>query len=231
MKLFLISLFVGLALLSGCRRAELIEHEEPNMVANDSFFVDSKCYNDASCVPSSIAGFDPALDSIHTPPDSLGGLTPVNPVAVTTRSWFQELPGFQAVFVDRCLTTTYTRYLVVVNETLQMVDSVEGLAAIYAPIDSEPEALSYALAATGFSALYNLESIENIQVYSDPLEETFISKSSEAFIIHLFDTSMCGCGPHIVKSVDITVNTDGSILIGSPVDAYSDPALDAICAD
>lgn len=231
MKILLFSMFVLLALLSGCRSAEIIEHEKPGLVADDSFFVDSKCYNNASCVPPSIAGFDPSLDSLHSPPDIIGGLNPEYSIAVTTRSWFQEIPGFQAIHVDRCLTTTYTRYLVAIDGTVQLVDSVESLAALYAPIESEPEALSYALAATGFSALYDLSSIENIQVYSDPLEETIVRKAGEAYIVHLFDTSMCGCGPHIVKSVEVTVNPDGTVSSGDPIDAYSDPTLDAICAD
>lgn len=231
MKLLQLSLFIMLALLSGCRRASLIEHEKPGMLADDSFFVDSKCYNNASCVPAAITGFDPSLDSIQSPPDSLGGLTPAYPLAVTTRNWFQEIPDFQAVFVDRCLVTTYTRYLVVVDGTVQLVDSVEDLASLYAPVNSESEALSYALASTGLSARFDLESIDNIQIFNDPLEETFVKKTGESFVVHLFDTSMCGCGPHIVGSIEVTVNIDGTIIIGSPTDAYSDPALDAICAD
>ena len=125
----------------------------------------------------------------------------------------------------------YIRYLVLFEGQIQLVDSVDGLASLFAPIDSAEEALSYAVATSGLSALYDINETPDLKLYTTPVEETFVKETGDGYLVHLFHTYLCGCGPHIVRSMDVTVSKDGTITISEPVEAFSDPQYDGLCVD
>jgi hypothetical protein len=135
------------------------------------------------------------------------------------------------MYIKPCLSTRHVRYVAEVGGELQLLDSVESMAAVYAPIESAEEALSYALATTGYSAVYDLESTPNLKLLVDPLEETYVAETPEGYTVHLFDTFLCGCGPHIIRSVEVQVSQDGKLTQSQPVDAFRDPAIDDLCVD
>ncbi len=112
-----------------------------------------------------------------------------------------------------------------------MLDSKQKFADVFAPVESKGEALSYAVAVTGYRPMFNLESIEGLEIVSRKLEETHVRKIKDGYIVHLFDYFLCHCGPFVIKSVDVKVREDGTISISDEVDAYHDPRLDHVCFD
>jgi hypothetical protein len=237
MKLVLVQFCVLLLALTSCsfpqftRTPDIIQHDPPILSVDDSYFVSTNCYNDLSCLPVKFITTDPQYDHLGKAPDILGGLTPSIPLAVLTSNWYQPIPDVQFMYVKPCLSTRHVRYVARVGGELVLVDSVESMAAVYAPIESDEEALSYALATTGYSAVYDLESTPNLELLVDPLEETFVTETSEGYTVHLFDTFLCGCGPHIIRSVEVQVSRDGKVTQSQPVDAFRDPAIDDLCID
>jgi len=237
MKRILIQFCVLLLALTSCsfpqfkRTPEIIEHDPPVLSVDDSYFVSTKCYNNLSCLPDGLISTDPQYDHLGKAPDLLGGLTPSFPLAVLNSNWYQPIPDVQFMYVKPCLSTRHVRYVARVEGELVLLDSVESMAGVYAPIESAEEALSYALATTGYSAVYDLENTPNLKLLVEPLEETFVAETPEGYTVHLFDTFLCGCGPHIIQSIEVQVSRDGKITQNPPVDAYRDPAMDDLCVD
>ena len=219
-------------ILSGCGgRSAVIEHTPPELTVDNTYFVQQGCFNELSCSPEGFQQPDPAVSLISKPSDMLGGLTPTLPLAVGSTVLYRDEGEIQAVYVNRCMRNQFIRYLVRIDDQTILVDSIARMAEFFAPIDTSQEALSYAIATTGYAALFDIEAIKKPVVYTDTIEETFVQQVEGGYLVHLFDTYLCGCGPHITQSVDVTVNEDGSIQVTEPVDAFSDPQYDDLCVD
>jgi len=237
MRRKLLLLILALIILSGCGFPQLelgkkvIEHPAPDLKVDYTYFESLGCFPDPACLPAELQEIEHPVEYISEPGNILGGLSPAFPLAIASRRGFQPEDEIPAVHVNRCLADQYIRFLVLVDDRIRLVDSVEALAALYAPIESENEALSFAVAATGYSAVYDLDQPPKPRLHAEVVEETHVKTTADGYLVHLFDTYLCGCGPHIVPSVDVTVGRDGSISIGKPVEAFSDPKLDDLCVD
>lgn len=219
------------SILQGGLSKKLIQHPAPDIKVDHSYFEKLGCFNNTTCLPENLRNLEHPIDYISRPIDLLGGLEPSLPLAVANTNGFIAEDELPSVYVNSCLIQQYVRYLVLVNDEIRLIDSQEKLADLYAPIESENEALSYAIAATGLSAVYDLPEKTNMKWYTDKVEETYVTESGGGYLVHLFDTFLCGCGPHVVRSVDLIVSTDGSITFSDAVDAYSDPEMDGLCID
>lgn len=226
-----ILILAGCNILPGSISKKVIQHAAPDIKMDHSYFENLGCFNNPDCLPENLRNLDYPIDYISKPADMLAGLDPSLPLAVANTNGFSAEDELPSVYVKSCMIQQYIRYLVLVNDEIRLIDSQEKLAALYAPIESENEALSYAIAATGLSAVYDLPEKTNMKWYTDKVEETYVTESGGGYLVHLFDTFLCGCGPHVVRSVDLIVSTDGSITFSDAVDAYSDPEMDGLCID
>jgi len=211
--------------------AEDAAQPTPDLKIDNSYFTGLVCFEDPSCLPDELRQLDPPITSINEPSDILGGLNPVLPLAVGSTVLYRDEEEIPAVYVNRCMRYQFIRYLVLLNGKIELVDSVEKLAAIYAPIESADEALSYAVAATGYSALFDLGKRSKLKFYNPLVEVTSVTSVDGNYKLTLFDTYLCGCGPHITQSVEVTVYPDGTIETSEPQDAFSDPEYDGLCID
>lgn len=210
---------------------QVTEYNEPELKIDNSTFTDLGCFDSTDCLPESIKNIDYPITSIYAPHSLFGGLEPEIPIAIASVVNFDREIEIPAVYAEKCMAAFYVRYLVYVDEEMRLIDSAEGMAELFAPIESEDEALSYAIALTGYSALYDLDQHPEYKVYNKPLVESHSKYDGEKYTVHLFDTFICGCGPHIIESVDVTVNQDGTINLAEPVDAFSDPETEGLCID
>lgn len=218
-------------LLVACTQQRIVEHPAPELSVDNTYFSGQGCFNELSCAPEGFTQPDPPVTMIRKPSDLLGGLSPNLPLAVGSTVLYQDEGEIPAVYANHCMRNQYIRYLVRIDDQTLLVDSIDEMARIFAPIDSAAEALSYAIAATGYAALYDLEQIKKPTFYSDVVEESFVEEVTGGYIVHLFNNYLCGCGPHITQSVAVTVRKDGTIQIAAPVDAFSDPQYDDLCVD
>lgn len=209
---------------------QVIDHPQPELQVDNTYFQNLGCYASIDCLPEAIRNGPFSIESIYPVSDLYGGLNPVYPIAIAGSVRFAGEEEVPAVFTERCMGTFYNRYLVNMDE-LRLVESVDQFKVLYAPIENEEEALSYAIAVTGFSALYDLNGKPTYKFYQKPLEESYSRFDGDKFTVRLFNTFLCGCGPHIVQSVDVIVKKDGSFEVGEPVDAFSDRLNDGLCID
>lgn len=237
MKRTLLSISLILLTLISCSLYQfnpfkrVIHYPVPEVKMDNTTFSDLGCFTSTDCLPDEIKNIDAPITAIYTPSDLLGGLNPRLPLAVASTITFDDDPEVPSVYRESCMATNNVRYLVVVDDEMLLIDSAEKLKELYAPIESEVEALSYAVAVTGLSALYDLDTQPRLKHLNKPLEESHSTYDGEVFHVHLFDTNICGCGPHITESVEVTVRQDGSLEIADPVEAFRDPALDGLCVD
>lgn len=221
----------GCNLVQGTNSKKVIQHPAPELEIDNSYFSSLGCFDDPACLQGNLRDLEYPIGTIAVPDNVLGGLDPSFPLAVVTNFGFDPEDEIPSVYVNRCMIEQYVRYLVVVEDEIKLVDSTEELAAIYAPIDSENEAFSYAIAATGLSAVNYLHSARELKYYVINPEESYVKATSKGYMVHLYDTYLCGCGPHIVQSVDVSVSTDGTISLSDAVDVYSNPETDGLCID
>jgi hypothetical protein len=236
-KHLLIRLSVLVLVLVSCRLSQfnpfkqVTDYNEPELKIDNTTFTNLGCFDSVDCLPESIKNIEYPITSIYAPDKFYGGLQPALPLAIASVVSFDREIEIPAVYADKCMAAFYVRYLVYVDGEMRLIDSAEGMAELYSPIENENEALSYAIALTGYSALYDLDQHPEYKVYNKPLVESHSKYDSEKFTVHLFDTFICGCGPHIIESVDVTVSPDGTISLSEPVDAFSDPETENICID
>lgn len=235
-RFLLITSFILLSLIS-CRLSQfnpfkpVTEYSEPELKIDNHYFADLGCFNSPDCLPQDLRNIEPPIGSIFEPSNLLGGLNPELPHAITSTVIFDREKEIPALYVKRCMGQFYYRYLVNVDGEIRLIDSADGMADLFAPIENEDEALSYAIAVTGLSALYDLDLHPFYKRYTKPLVESHSRYDGEKFTVLLYDTFLCGCGPHIVQSVEVTVQQDGTFSLAQPVDAFSDPKNDGLCID
>jgi hypothetical protein len=233
--LALISLIV--MLLASCRLSQfnpfkpVEEYPAPEFKMDNTRFTELGCFESIDCLPESLKNIEFPISSIDAPDDSFGGLNPQLPIALAGTMSFDHETKIPAVFEKGCMASYYVRYLVEVEGELRLIDSTEGLKELYAPIESEDEALSYAIAVTGYSAINDLDLHPEYKRYTQPLVESHATYDGEQYSVLLYDTYICGCGPHVVSSVDVTVQQDGSFSLSEPMGAFSDPATNDLCID
>lgn len=237
MKRALALLSLTVLLMASCRLSQfnpfkqVKEYPAPEFKVDNTRFTELACFETTECLPESLKHITFPIDSITPIDNSYGGLKPQLPLAITGTMSFDHDTVIPAVYTQGCMAAYYVRYLVEVDGEIRLVDSVEVLKELYAPIESEDEALSYAVAVTGFNTLNDFDLHPEYKRYIKPLVESHATYDGKQFTVNLFDTYICGCGPHIVSSVIITVQQDGSFSLSEPVGAFSDPATDDLCVD
>jgi len=233
MKHLFQSFIVFLLVVASCTpQGKLIEHEKPALRTTDlSYFEDLNCFDLLPCSSAIPPGLSYQIYFMERPSEFFGGLDPMIPIAKARTIDFEHDPSIPSVYSGRCAATIYTNYLVYLDGKVLMLDSKDKFADVFAPVESREEALSYAVAVTGYSPMYDLESIEGLEIVSRKVEETYVKKIKGEYLVHLFDYFLCHCGPFVIKSVDVTVHYDGSISVSEEADAYHDPRLDNVCLD
>lgn len=231
--------------LFGLQRPKVVNHAPPNLA------VDMTAFRDAGCAPgaygwtcaedSPVAAVD--CDWVGEPSARLGGLDPAYPLmrcdiypytgkhAGDPDSVAQiEAGGY--FYNDGCMSPAYVRYIAAHDGEFQVLATVADLQALFAPITSADEALSYALAATDYSAYYGLTVEPGYDYFEKTLEDTHVTEADDGtYTVHLFAYQFCGCGPHVTSSVAVRVSGDGQITKGAFAPAFKDPAEDGLCVD
>jgi hypothetical protein len=230
----------GILLAPACRllnlnQPEIINHPQAEFSTNTAAFDDSSCPEQNGrriCVPDGLLG-QFGCEQIRQPGMVLNGLQPAYPlrVCLVLSDASQPLAEGEYVYREGCLMSEYVRYVVNKDGELVMLKNLADLQQAYAPIETEEEALSYALAATRLGVRYGLTAQSDLRYFVDQLEDTYVQAVPEGYRVHLFDYKLCGCGPHPTYAVDVLVTQDGQINELSREKIYEDPAEDKLCVD
>jgi hypothetical protein len=166
-------------------------------------------------------------DWMSKPPDLLGGLAPSYPMALCLR---EEDQGGYLYKIGASLPA-YVGYVVLRDGEPTSARTEEALQALFAPVESAEEALSYALAVTGLEAYYGLQLEPKLRYYAQTIEDTHVERTQEGYLVHLYHYQRFGCGVHDTYAVDLQVSPEGRVQEVGRVAAFKNPAQDGVCVD
>ncbi|NPV77354.1 MAG: hypothetical protein HPY59_13410 [Anaerolineae bacterium] len=230
----LLMILTGLA--AACGKAALPEvtrYPWPVSTVSPELYLGSNCsdeYYFRVCAPQSPLG-RLGCRQVFRPPESLGGLTPSIPLLVCRVEPAQGESLLQDEYIvnQGCSKAFYLRYVIGREGSYQLIRNIADLKAVFAPIETPAEAISYAAAATGYTPFFGHQPQPGLRYFVNRLEETHAVESSQGYRVNLVDERVCGCGPHTVYGIEITVTRDGEVSAGSPQPLYQDPSLDDAC--
>jgi hypothetical protein len=234
-------LFISLLLwLVACQsRPRFLNHPQPNLSITFDVFDAAGCLKDSSgqCISdSTLAAL--GCDEVQVPPSLLGGLNPSYPIAVCQLIPDQAETDTQAeigkglyFFYTGGLFGRYVRYVIFQDGEFRLLKSEAEFRAIYAPVETPEEALSYVVAVTNLSACYGISYDPAYKYEVGTIEDTHVTLEADGYKLHLFHDKVFGCGPHWISEVEIHVSAEGVIqeLSGKPI--FRDPNQDDLCVD
>ncbi len=93
-----------------------------------------------------------------------------------------------------------------------MIIKQSEFKAIFAPVESTDEALSYAMAMTSLSARYDIDPNANVDYLVEMIEESHAEETPDGYLVHLFDSDRkMGCDTHSFYAVKVLVTRDGEV--------------------
>lgn len=228
MKRIFFLLLAGAMLLSGCQSNSSIprvkNHPVPNLKVEPLPVLD---------IPQSLklASLCPNVQPAN---DLWGGLKPVNPMAECAVQLAMSVEATTEpphLFLTGCALRTTHSLVIYKDGAFQNLDQLDKLQAVFAPIESADEALSYALLATGYEALYGQTVDPSLEYFQRTIEDTYVKKNAKGWEVLLFRNLFCGCGPHYLTTIKVQVFPDGTLSIPEGVPLSEDPQFRNTCVD
>jgi hypothetical protein len=170
---------------------------------------------DAGALPDAAEQFG-CLDLV-APLPVWQGLDPAYPVVAMCQKEIWNLDNPANGFFSTGYETQYqVNYIIYRNEQFELIDSTNNLRAIFAPVESPEEALSFAVLVTGYAQDWEIDlSSANYEFLTDEIEETYVATTSDGYLVHLFDWHIRGCSPWYLSTVDVNVTYDGEVSKGA----------------
>lgn len=233
-----VGLIVVTLVAAGCmfnRVPVVVRHTPAALVLDNQVFENAGCPKDGHNLRHCADGSPVkalGCDGLQEPDNLLGGLTPRYPMVICTvsdRTRSTRSPEF--VYNRGCILPSLVRYVVYREGHFQLLKSSADLQAAFAPVETPQEALSYALASTGMTALYGVDAPAGYRYFVDKIEETHVESTPGGYLVHLYQRQVCGCGPHTVSAVAVRVAREGVVEQGSKHRVYENPKEDGLCVD
>jgi hypothetical protein len=228
-------------LTAGCG-PKIINHPEPELKVDFTPFESVGCqpdeYGTLFCNPDS-ALYTLGCDRLEKAPDLMGGLDPAYPMAVCIYVPMQrpevanpyDTPVSEYFFNIGGPMPMLVRYVIAVEGEFRLVKNADEFRAVFAPVESADEALSFAISLANVYALYGLKVDWKYRYTISALEDTYVDITEDGYIVHAFDYQFFGCGPHYYYAVDVKVKSDGNVEELTRTKIYRNPALDDLCQD
>lgn len=228
--------------LVGCNTPAITNHPKPNLQVDFSSFEQAGCtatdYGILLCEPGSML-FDQGCDRLEPVTDMLGGLTPAYPIAscIYIPMYRQEvsdqrsIPESEYFFNVGGPMSMLVRYLVDVGGEFQLIKNPGDFQAVFAPVESPEEALGFAIALLDIYPIYGLTFEQKLRYEVAALEDTYVEKTNNGYLVHAFDYQFFGCGPHYTYAVTVKVSTNGQVEELERRKIFRDPSMDDLCQD
>jgi hypothetical protein len=236
---------IGFA-LGACQTAvRFVDHPRPDLSVDFTPFENSDCpeneFGTRNCSEGSEL-WELECDTIEAPSGLLGGFDPAYPIATC---YFDPLlryddPGNilnktfdegNYFYVEGGFIPRFVRYVVYQDGTYTLVSNEDELKALFGPIESPEEALSFAIASTDSIAAYNYSPESRYEYEVEEIEDTHVIEVDDGFLIHLYHYQLYGCGPHYTSLVIYHLSNDGTLQEQSRTNVFRDPEEDLLCVD
>ena len=217
----------------------IVTSKPPETVVNDlSPFQNIGCIwqseNYAVCPQESVPK-KMGCDSLTKPPEYLELLAPDSQFVIC--SFFPHMQAeaddtdAKGLYDSGCKAQSKERLLVYQNGDYLLIRDLEDLQYNFAPVNSCEKALGYAMAATGFTGRFDLESLKDYRILAEKLEETSVISTTDGYEMVLYSKQLCGCGPHTTSMLKVKVTSSGEIVVLKSIPAFENPEEDTLCVD
>ncbi len=198
---------------------DIITHTKPHLSVNTQVLNDAGCSLYESLKGVWLCKDNNAITALGcdgiAPDKFLAGLTPSYPV-MRCLNFTGRPPDKEHFRSSGQWLGAYASYILFKGGEYRLVAKESELQAVFAPIGSTDEALSYAMVVTDLVSLYKIKEnqvIEGSHYFVSRIEETHVEETAQGFIVHLFTvpTPPDGCATHITSAVDVLVTKDGRV--------------------
>ena len=230
-------------LLAGCGpTVQIVNHPKPELKVDFSPFEEGDCPPGQSgyrkCLEDSPL-YSLGCDFIQPTSELLGGLTPVYPMAKCIYRPYDHpdvsdpynIPESEYIYRSGGPMLELIHYVIKLDGEFILIKNPEEFRATFSPVETQNEALSFSLALNNVYAGYGSEVNKKFRYYVKELEDTFVEKVNDDFVVHAFAYQFFGCGPHYTYAFDIKVTVDGQVEEMARVKIFNDPAQDDLCVD
>jgi hypothetical protein len=213
----LLFLLVPLLILAGCaapsasptpaRTVSIIEYPPLNWSLGAQRLRDTGCEGKLADACAELIAL--GCDETSVPGFYIGGLQP--PYAVMecihasgeppNREYFRQPAG---------MDTRLRSFAVWQDGRYRLIIRKSEFQAIFAPVDSTDEAISFAMALSSLSARFDLDPHAQVDYLVDVIQETHAEQTPDGTLVYLFDTDReMGCGEHSFYAVQVLVTPEG----------------------
>lgn len=140
-----------------------------------------------------------------------------------------ESSGREGLVRTGCMLAGYRNYIIEKDGDFRLIRSREEFAALYAPVQSQREAMAFAVALTNSFPLYDTAPPEGYFSVSSAITPSSVEEKDGSFVVHLFDRPICGCGSHPYYAVEYLVTGAGNLTELSRQKVFDSNAM--ICVD
>ncbi|MDD4652484.1 MAG: hypothetical protein PHQ34_09665 [Methanothrix sp.] len=202
---------IGLAALICCYMlmAGSIASEIKN---NSNAFIDSGCIGEGYSLNCDSLGLKEKFGCMQIVNASreLDNLSPCLPIVECLYLGNDSGPS-QGILREGCMMPLFRKYIVKQGEDFKLIESAADFKSEFAPVETKEEALAFAVALTSSMSRYDTSAPEGYFSVSSKITPTYSNETENGFIVHLFDSELCGCGTHPYYAVDYLVSRDGNV--------------------
>ncbi|MBD3388656.1 MAG: hypothetical protein GF416_06270 [Candidatus Altiarchaeales archaeon] len=209
-------------------------HEMPleYLTVDISAFEGYGCVDRGSYVDCFAVGFEDDFDvsEFTRASDYLGGLSP----GYQMLEAHVQNPGIgrdEALHWMGCRMPTAVKYLVKLEDRLELVDDREEFRSLFAPVGSRGEALGFAIAHSGGEPMFEVGLPEGYVKVMEEIPPTNVEEAGGLYKVRLYKKQVCGCGPHPYFMVEYLVRRNGEVSEFNRKEAYRNPEEDGLCVD
>ncbi|HPT20151.1 MAG TPA: hypothetical protein PLJ25_08800, partial [Methanothrix sp.] len=130
---------------------------------------------------------------------------------------------------EGCMMPLFRKYVVKQGEDFKLIESAEDFKSEFAPVETKEEALAFAVALTSSLSRYDTSAPEGYFSVSSAITPTYANETEKGYLVHLFDSELCGCGTHPYYAVDYLVSKDGNVTEIARQEIYNSTRM--ICFD
>ena len=226
-----ILLGMGMFFLNACTLfsgLQIVNHPAPEISVDLTPFTELGCQGTYWSCAKEPPLSDFGCSVMMAPDPMLGALNPNSPLGLC--KYYGENP-VGGVYRGGCARPEYVHYVLYQDGAYSMLSTPEEFRSFFAPIETENEALSYAMAMTGYSASFGQQKLADAKYEVKTIEDTHVVKKMDGYEINLFHFQFCGCGPHTMTEIRLLITPDGQINeLGKQV-MYEDLKMKDMCVD
>jgi hypothetical protein len=117
----------------------------------------------------------------------------------------------EGILREGCMMPLFRKYIIKQDDEFKLIESIEDFRSIFAPVETKEEALAFAVALTSSLPRYDTSVPEDYFLVPSSITPTYVKETEGGYLVHLFESELCGCGSHPYYAIDYLVTGDGNV--------------------